>query len=130
MKLVEIVNKIESLAIMSQMALSARDSFNLNNILITFENKVFLYNSEKKKLLDKYGVSENNENYTISKDNQPKYFKELCELDNIEVEDIDFKKLKLSFSKLENLVVRLGGIEPRHLYNVKDIIEFYDDIAD
>lgn len=134
MRLIQIVNMIESLIIMTKLPLPAKDSFNLNNILITFEDSFNSYNSTKNNLLNQYGKSGNGINYDFDSDKSRQlFFKELYELDNMDI-DITFNKIKAGLSKLEKFIEdekiknpEFKGIETRHLYNVKDIIEFYDD---
>lgn len=126
MKLLQIVNMIESLVIMTTLPLSAKDSFYLNNILIKFDDEINSYNNTKNNLLIQYGESDNGINYILNnEENQKLFYKELCELDNIEI-DVTIQKIKVGLSKLD----KLGEIETRHLYNLKDIIEFYDDTID
>lgn len=134
MKLIQIVNMIESLSIMANLPLSGRDSFNLNNILITFEDKFNSYNKTKNNLLNQYGKSENGVSFTFPNEgNRQLFFKEIYELDNMEI-DITFDKLKVGLSKLEKYIENeklknpdFEGIETKHLLNVRQVIEFYDD---
>lgn len=123
MKLIQIINMLESLIIMTNLSLSAKDSFYLNNTLITFEDKFNLYNEIKNNLLKQYASSRDGVNYTFKNDEDKKlFFNELIDLDNMDI-DITVNKIKVGLSKLD----KLGEVEPKHLYNVKDIIEFFDD---
>lgn len=134
MKLIQIVNMIESLVIMTNLPLSAKDSFNLNNILITFEDHFNSYNKTKGNLLIQYGTSKDGVNFALEKEeNRQLFFKELYELDNMEI-DITFNKIKVGLSKLEKFIENeklknpnFEGIETKHLLNVRNVIEFYDD---
>lgn len=127
MKLIDIVNIIESLTIMSKLTLSAKDSFNLSNIIITFQNEVILYDETKTKLCQKYGETEDGITYKVDEQNQPRFFKELYELDNIEIDNIEINKVQVPLSKIDELANKIGGIEPRHLINARKVIEIIDD---
>lgn len=134
MKLIQIVNMIESLVIMTNLPLSAKDSFNLNELLITFEDNYNSYNKTKGNLLTQYGTSKDGINYILETvENRNLFYKELYELDNMEI-DITFNKLKVGLSKLEKYIENeklknpdFEGIETKHLLNVRQVIEFYDD---
>lgn len=129
MKLIQIVNMLESLTVMANLPLSAKDSFYLNDLLITFEDKFNSYNKSKNNSLMQYATSGDGVNYTFNNDDDKKAFiNELIELDNKDIEiTLNDNKIKVGLSKLNKLVEKLGEVEARHLYNVKDIIEFYDD---
>jgi len=134
MRLIQIVNMLESLVIMTNLPLSAKDSFYLNNTLIAFEDKFNSYNKAKNNLLTQYGTSEDGLNFLLDKEeNRQLFFKELYELDNMDI-DITFDKIKVGLSKLEKYIENeknknpnFEGIETKHLLNVRNVIEFYDD---
>lgn len=95
MKLKTIVDAVEALNILQQKELPIVESFKLINLLQQIEPYLNNYSEQRQKLIQKYGDTEDGNNYTIPKENVNLYFQEIEPLDNLDIE-ISFEKIKLS----------------------------------
>lgn len=113
MKLIELINAYENLNGLSDLILPAKESFKVVKILMDIEPQVLNYNTQRNKLLAKYGDTKDDKTYKIREAEQEKFKKELADLQNIEI-DLKFEKIKIPNET---------NIKPTNMINILDFIE-------
>lgn len=113
MKLIELINAYENLNGLSDLILPAKESFKVVKILMDIEPQVLNYNTQRNKLLAKYGDTKDDKNYKIREAEQENFKDELLELQNIEI-DLKFEKIKIPDEI---------NIKPANIINILDFIE-------
>jgi len=91
MKLIKLVNSIENLNKLSEMLLPAKESFKIVKLIMEIEPQVQNYQTQKNKLLGKYGDSEDKKTYIIREKEQEDFVKEVGDLGSLEI-DLKFER--------------------------------------
>ena len=113
MKLIKIVNAIDNLNKLSEMLLPAKESFKVVKLIMEIEPQVLNYNTQRNKLLAKYGDSNDEKIFVIRKEEEEDFIKEIRDLENIEI-DLRFEKINIS----SGLTIKASD-----LINILDFVE-------
>ncbi|GEM_PF-4400831 len=123
-KLIDIVNSLDSLVVMSELEIDAQTAYDLGKMIIKFNEENQIYEQKRIKLIEKYGERNSNE-MRVKNENLPAFFNELAEFGNLEVET-PFEKFIIS----KKVLSMCPNIKPKHFINTAEFIEFYDDDID
>ena len=113
MKLIKLVNAVESLNKLSDLLLPAKESFKLAKLIGEIEPNILNYNEQRNKLLMKYGDTTDRESYSIRQEEKAQFIQEIQELGAIEI-DLNFEKIKIQ----RELTVKAS--------NIVNILEFVE----
>lgn len=121
-KLIELINAMESLMRLGELPMTAKDSFNYMRFLSKSEVEFKLYYEKRDSLIKKYGHSDNEVNYIIPKEKLYEYNNEMNELNNLEL-DLEFEKIKINIEKLELQKIELKANDMIRVQKFIDFIE-------
>lgn len=116
MKLIKIVQAIDGLNKICNIELPAVESFKVVKLVGEIESHINNYNTQRNKLLKKYGDTEDDTTFSIRPEECEDFMKEINELGEIEI-DLDFEKIKLP----KDLAIKASDI-----VNMTDFIELKD----
>ena len=94
MKLIKLVQAVGNLDKLATLELSAKESFKVVKLLMEIEPHIQNYNTQRNKLLVKFGESTDGKEYQIKSENKDKFIEELKDLEEIEIE-LKFDKINI-----------------------------------
>jgi len=112
-KLGALVKATEGLKALQEKDLPVAESFKLLNLVQQADPILKNYGEQRAKLLEKYGETKDNLNYSIPQKNVEQYLNEMSPLEDMEI-NIDFQKIKLN----KNIEIKVV-----HLQNLLDFVE-------
>lgn len=118
MKIKDIINTYNGFKEMGDLTFTAQEGFDIGMILKELSPIVETFETERNKLIVKFGESDGAGIYTVTDDNKQKYIDEIVLLENKEID------IKLQYPKFK--LKKNNTLQPKIVWAVMDFIELIE----